>query len=330
MIDRGFMRIAIGLFALVAISAIGVGVYLYFNFNSQSRLPLIVPNNATWFVQIQTKKLKEDYKGNKPAYYDSFYQLIANAPVFKNCEDAGTPGIGLFSDVVLFETPNAKFMGLSVTSENNVSAFLDVVKSQNIVHGNIQMYQYTYVIIVNLNLYFAYKFKAMVFMEPFDSTENISFNEKALSEVFSGKESKFIQSKVIQTLYNHKETSHVIWYHKHVDSKFSTPIELAMGFNLGNEKIGTLDASNIKALKLSKLQLAEVVKYPCLSYFGDNIFYAKSLCLGTNYYENKANCDQYLGFDSASFEIKDEKVLNSSNYLNTLFKGAFEYLKKLK
>ena len=78
MVDKGFLKIATGLIALVAISALAVGVYLYFNFNSQSRLPLIVPNNTTWFVQIQTKKLKEDYKGKQPPYYDSVFNLFKN------------------------------------------------------------------------------------------------------------------------------------------------------------------------------------------------------------------------------------------------------------
>jgi len=323
MIDRGFMRIAIGLFVLVAISAIGVGVYLYFNFNSQSRLPLIVPNNATWFVQIQTKKLKEDYTGNKPAYYDSFYQLIANAPVFKGCEDAGTPGLGLFSDVVLFETPNAKFMGLSVTSENKLSSFLDVLKSKNIVHGKIQKDQYTYVKIVNKNLYIAYKYKAMVFMEPFDSTENISFNEKALSEVFSGKESKFIHAAPIQKLYD--QNTHVIWYHKHVNSKNQAAIEFARGYNLGNPQLAVVDVFDG-----TKLKSADIKNYPCSNFIGGSVYDAKNLCVGTRYYENNENCKSFLGADSLPFELKKDAVLTSENYLNSLFKGAFEYLKNLK
>lgn len=324
MIDRGFLRIAIGLAVLVAISAAAVGIYLYYNFNVQSRLPLIVPESSHWFVQIQTKKLKEEYKGNKPPYYDSFYQLIANAPVFKGCEDAGTPGIGLFSDVVLFETQNAKFMGLSVTSETKLSAFLDVLKSKNIVHGKIQKDQFTYVKLVNKNLYVAFKYKAMVFMEPNDSSENVTFNEKALSEVFSGKESKFIHAAPIQKLYD--QNAHVIWYHKHLDAKSQTTFEFARGFNLKKPQLDVIDVTDGTKLKSQDNRI-----FPCLNFTSGNIYDAKNLCLGIKYYENKENCFRFLGIDTViSAELKNDAVVTSENYLNTLFKGAFEYLKHLK
>lgn len=323
MVDKGFMKIAIGLVSLVAISAVAVGVYLYFNFNSQSRLPLIVPNNATWFVQIQTKKLKEDYQGKQPPYYDSIFNLFKTAKIFKHCTDPATPGVGLFSDVVLFETDKAQFLSLSVTSDTKFDVYLDTLNKINVLHGKVVKPNYTYTKVIGKNLYIAYKYKAMVIMRPFDTTENIKFNEAALDNVFSGKESKFIQSKAIQTLYDKK--AHVVWYHKHTDAKHKTPIEIANGINLAKEQLQVYSATNGVYINPS-----EKDQYPCARLFGENLYDAKNLCLGTKYFENKQNCYQFLGADSIPQEIKNEAGFTSANYMNSLFKSAFDYLKILK
>lgn len=311
MIDKGFMRIAIGLIVLVAISAVGVGVYLYFNFNSQSRLPLIVPQNANWFVQIQTKKLKEDFTGNKPIYYDSFYQIIANASMFKDCKDPATPGIGLFSDLILFETNNAKFLGLSVTSDSKLSVFLDSLKSKNKVHGKVEKGNYTYVKIVGLNLYVAYKYKAMVLMQPFDTAENVTSNEKALAEVFSGKESKFIHAKAIQTLYD--KNAHVIWYHKHYTQNVSQPIELAQGFDLKNKDL------NVISIVDSKLPL----NASCANFRNLKLMNAQNLAFGTKQWESNF-------VDSIPSNHSTKTSITSEAYLNSIFKTAYHFLKSFK
>jgi len=323
MVDKGFMKIATGLIILVAISAVTVGVYLYFNFNSQSRLPLIVPNNTTWFVQIQIKKLKEDYKGKQPAYYDSVFNLFKNAVIFKHCTDPATPGVGLFSDVVLFETDKAQFLSLSVTSDTKFDVYLDTLKKINVLHGKVVKPNYTYTKVIGKNIYIAYKFKAMVIMRPFDTTENIKFNESALDNVFSGKESKFMQSKTIQTLYDKK--AHVIWYHKHSDAKHKTPVEIANGLNLAKEQLQVFSVTNGLEIKPSEMHL-----YPCALFTSENLYNAQNLCLGTKFFENKQNCYRFLGADSIPQEIKNEVDLTSANYMNSLFKSAFDYLKILK
>jgi hypothetical protein len=314
MIDKGFMRIAIGLIVLVAISAVGVGVYLYFNFNSQSRLPLIVPQNANWFVQIQTKKLKEDYAGNKPIYYDSFYQIIAKASAFKECEDPATPGVGLFSDLILFETNKAKFLGLSVTSDSKLSVFLDSLKSKNKVHGKVDKGNYTYVKIVGSNLYIAYKYKAMVFMQPFDTTENVTNNEKIFAEVFSGRESKFIHAKAIQTLYD--KNAHVIWYHKHYNQKNSKPIEMAHGFNLKDKDL------NVISIIDSKMK----VNASCADYTHINLLNAENLAYGSKAWESRLPA--LLEDKLANHSIKTQ--ITSEVYLNSVFKTAYQYIKSFK
>jgi len=312
MVDKGFMKIATGLTALVAISAVAVGVYLYFNFNSQSRLPLIVPNNTTWFVQIQTKKLKEDYKGKQPPYYDSVFNIFKNAAIFKHCTDPATPGVGLFSDVVLFETDKAQFLSLSVTSDTKFDVYLDSLKKINVLHGKVVKPNYTYTKVIGKNIYIAYKYKAMVIMRPFDTTENIKFNEAALDNVFSGKESKFIQSKAIQSLYDKK--AHVIWYHKHLQTNKKNPIVFANGINLANEQIQVFTVfennGNLKSLS----------QFECGKFTGSNLNDAKYLDFGTRANE--------LAKSSMNPAIQTQQT--SSYYLNSLFRGMYEYLKILK
>jgi hypothetical protein len=312
MVDKGFMKIATGLTALVAISAVAVGVYLYFNFNSQSRLPLIVPNNTTWFVQIQTKKLKEDYKGKQPPYYDSVFNLFKNAAIFKHCTDPATPGVGLFSDVVLFETDKAQFLSLSVTSDTKFDVYLDTLKKINVLHGKVVKPNYSYTKVIGKNIYIAYKYKAMVIMRPFDTTENIKFNESALDNVFSGKESKFIQSKAIQTLYDKK--AHVIWYHKHLQANKKNPIVFANGINLGHEKI------QVFSIFENNNNLNSLSQFDCAKFTGSNLYDAKYLHFGTRASE-LANSSQ---------TSNNQTQQTSSYYLNSLFRGMYDYLKILK
>ena len=312
MVDKGFMKIATGLTALVAISAVAVGVYLYFNFNSQSRLPLIVPNNTTWFVQIQTKKIKEDYKGKQPPYYDSVFNLFKNAAIFKHCTDPATPGVGLFSDVVLFETDKAQFLSLSVTSDTKFDVYLDSLKKINVLHGKVVKPNYTYTKVIGKNIYIAYKYKAMVIMRPFDTAENIKFNESALDNVFSGKESKFIQSKAIQTLYDKK--AHVIWYHKHLLANKKTPIVFANGINLANEQIQVFSVFE------NNENLNSLSQFYCSKFTGSNLNDAKYLDFGTRANE--------LANSSQNSNIQTQQT--SSYYLNSLFKGMYDYLNILK
>ncbi len=322
MVDKGFLRIAVGLITLVVVSAAAVGIYLYYNFNAQSRLPLIVPQSSNWFIQVQTKKIKEDYTGNKPPYYDSFYQAIANAEVFKSCTDAGTPGIGLFSDVVIFETSEARFLGLSVSSESKLRALLDSLKGKNKVHGKIANENFTYVKIVGKNLYLAYKYKAMVFMQPFDTTENVTFNEKALSEVFSGKESKFIHNKLIQELY--EKDAHVIWYHKHVHD-LKIPVEMAYGFNLEKKDLQVFSLGNGVRKNNASPWLNQ-----CMSLTGNGLFDAKNLVLGSHF-QDLSNAVSLNTLDSLSNVPENKKgITTSEQYLNSIFKAAYEYIIQLK
>ncbi len=323
MVDKGFLRIAFGLITLVVVSAAAVGIYLYYNFNAQSRLPLIVPQSANWFVQVQTKKIKEDYTGNKPPYYDSFYQLIANADVFKGCADAGTPGLGLFSDVVLFETDKAKFLGLSVSSESKLSAFLDALKSSNKVHGKINNPNFTYVKIVGRNLYVAYKYKAMVFMEPFDTTENVTFNEKALSEVFSGKESKFMHNKLIQELYD--KDAHVIWYHRHKAEGTSKLTEMSVGFNMGQQNLQVFSLGSAKHIESKSPLLNQ-----CAAFTGYHLFDAQHLVFGSHS-KDSSNVFTINALGSLSNVPQNQKETTTSEYyLNSIFKVACDYLTQLK
>ena len=214
--------------------------------------------------------------------------------------------------MVLFETDKAQFLSLSVTSDTKFDVYLDSLKKINVLHGKVVKPNYTYTKVIGKNIYIAYKYKAMVIMRPFDTTENIKFNESALDNVFSGKESKFIQSKAIQTLYDKK--AHVIWYHKHLLANKKTPIVFANGINLANEQIQVFSVfeNNEKLNSLSQ--------FYCSKFTGSNLNDAKYLDFGTRANE--------LANSSQNSNIQSQQT--SSYYLNSLFKGMYDYLKILK
>ena len=152
----------------------------------------------------------------------------------------------------------------------------------------------------------------MVIMRPFDTTENIKFNESALDNVFSGKESKFIQSKAIQTLYDKK--AHVIWYHKHLLANKKTPIVFANGINLANEQIQVFSVFE------NNENLNSLSQFYCSKFTGSNLNDAKYLDFGTRANE--------LANSSQNSNIQTQQT--SSYYLNSLFKGMYDYLNILK
>ena len=102
--DKGFRRIAFTIMGLTALTVISVGVYLWYNFNARSRLVLVIPETAIWFVHVQTKLLRSDFSKSveQPEGIAMLRKTISGLPIFKKVKDAGEPGIALYSDVVAF------------------------------------------------------------------------------------------------------------------------------------------------------------------------------------------------------------------------------------
>jgi len=117
--DKGFRRIAFTIMGLTALTVISVGVYLWYNFNARSRLVLVIPETASWFVHVQTKLLRADFakSSEQPQGIAMLRKTISELPIFKKVKDAGEPGIALYSDVVAFGLYECTCLSLSLTSE---------------------------------------------------------------------------------------------------------------------------------------------------------------------------------------------------------------------
>ena len=94
---------------------------------------------------------------------------------------------------------------------------------------------------------------------------------------------------------------------------------------MAKEQLQVFSVTNGLVIKPNELHL-----YPCVLFASENLYNAKNLCLGTKFYENKQNCNRFLSVDSIPQEIRNEVDLTSANYMNSLFKSAFDYLKILK
>lgn len=205
--DKGFRRIVLSLMTLVTISVITVGAYLYFNFKSRSSLPVIVPKDVRTFMHFQTRKMRDESGVQQPKFMDSIAEMVAHSPLFSHLKDPAEAGISLYSDLVYFY--NNKYshcLALSLSSEKRFSMLLDSLKTKGIVGGQIRRATYNYVKFVDLPLYVAYKYKAMVLVRPTVESKVLSLGideiETQLGQIFSGNKNGFIQKKTIQTLYD--------------------------------------------------------------------------------------------------------------------------------
>ncbi|MFM8996174.1 MAG: hypothetical protein ACKOI1_07975, partial [Bacteroidota bacterium] len=203
MIDKGFRRIAFTIMGLTALTVLSVGVYLWYNFNARSRLVLVVPATAQWFLHVQTKLLRADFAKTQvpPAGVEVLRKTIANLPIFAKVKDAGEPGLALYSDVVAFGLDEGDFFALSLTSEERFKSFLQSLRKRNLVKGGIDKGRYFYAEFQNGRAYVAFKYKALVIFKPSDSAADYKVAEKAFDQVFAEKTHTLMQKEEIQSLY---------------------------------------------------------------------------------------------------------------------------------
>jgi hypothetical protein len=192
---------------LVSISVVTVGAYLYFNFKSRSSLPVIVPQDVRAFMHFQTRKMRDDSEVKQPPYMDSLIQLIRNAPLFATVKDPSETGISLYSDIVYFFTKEkSHVIALSLNSEQRFSNLLDTLRKQGVLSGQIVKPAFNYAKFENLSLYVAYKYKAMVLVQPSAVKPERALSndeiEMQLASIFSGKSTGFIKRKDLQSLYS--------------------------------------------------------------------------------------------------------------------------------
>jgi len=209
MIDKGFLRIAITIMVVITITVISVGVYLYFNFNSRSSLPVIAPKSTVSFFHFQTRQLRDNYRPGELPYLDSFSQAVSNMSIFSDCKEPAEPGIGLYSDIVLFSTPKAEFIALSLTSEARFTEFLDKLQKAGLISKIENNEKYNFAFIRNSDWLIAYKYKAMVLVRPLDKLSLEEWDAE-LNDVFSGSSDGLIQREEIQKMYD-QEAQIIAW-----------------------------------------------------------------------------------------------------------------------
>lgn len=197
---------------LTALTVLSVGVYLWYNFNARSRLVLVVPATAQWFLHVQTKLLRADFAKTQvpPAGVEVLRKTIANLPIFAKVKDAGEPGLALYSDVVAFGLNEGDFFALSLTSEERFKSFLQSLRKRNLVKGGIDKGRYFYAEFQNGRAYVAFKYKALVIFKPSDSAADYKVAEKAFDQVFAEKTHTLMQKEEIQSLYT--DEPEVVFY----------------------------------------------------------------------------------------------------------------------
>lgn len=181
-VDSGFRKIVKRLFIIVGITMLTVGAYLYFNFTAPSNLPVIVPADATFFVQFQTRKIRDEVKTPPQAELDSLVKTVANLPALNWIKNPADIGIALFSDVVYFQTKQYQALALTLNSEPRFRVFLDSMKKKGYVNGLVEKETYSYTDIKMPgweNVYIGFKHKAMVILQfqPQQKIAALSFNE---------------------------------------------------------------------------------------------------------------------------------------------------------
>lgn len=204
--DKGFRRIAFTIMGLTALTVISVGVYLWYNFNARSRLVLVVPASAQWFLHVQTKLLRGDFAETKtpPAGIEALRKTVSSLPIFQRVKDAGEPGLALYSDVVAFGLREGDFLALSLTAEDRFKSFLQSLRKQNLVKGGIDKGRYFYAEFASGKAYVAFKYKAMVIFKPADSMADYQVAEKAFDQVFAEKTHTMMQKEGVQSLYENE------------------------------------------------------------------------------------------------------------------------------
>lgn len=210
--DKGFRRIAFTIMGLTALTVISVGVYLWYNFNARSRLVLVVPSTAQWFLHVQTKLLRGDFSASTtaPEGIDVLRKTVAALPIFQGMKDAGEPGIALYSDVVSFGMPEGQFLALSITSEERFKTFMKSLKKRNLLKGGIDKGRYFYAEFPSGKAYVAFKYKALVIFKPGDSRCDYHVAESAFDQVFAEKTHTMMQNSTVQALY--EEEPEVVFY----------------------------------------------------------------------------------------------------------------------
>jgi hypothetical protein len=245
-------RIALRIGIPVLILAIIVAIYLRYNFNSRSKIVLLVPPDAQWVFHVQTRLIqKEVTPGPLPAL-NAFSDSIRKLPVFSKVKDPREIGIDLYSDLLLFRTPQGFVLALQLLDEQKFRSFLTQSIPPGMISGIIDRPNYSYVHGQRKPLYLAFRNKALMGFLPFssDSTNPLGFRmaEQALDSLFSGRTYNWMNRKDVQILY--EPEPHLVYW-KSPDYSGKMP---SMQVRL-DKKLAALNYPGTAAKSLSPLLL---------------------------------------------------------------------------
>lgn len=185
-VDSGFRKIVKRLFIIVGITMVTVGAYLYFNFTAPSNLPVIVPADATFFVQFQTRKIRDELKTPPQAELDSLVKTVSSITALNWVQNPADLGIALFSDVVYFQTEHYQALALSLNSEPRFRVFLDSLKKKGYLSGLVEKESYSYTDIKISgweNVYIGFKHKALVILQFHPQQKNAAQSFEELFQI---------------------------------------------------------------------------------------------------------------------------------------------------
>ncbi|MDA1182449.1 MAG: DUF4836 family protein, partial [Bacteroidetes bacterium] len=180
-----------------------VGFYLSYNFNAKTRLLQLIPDQSNWFLHVQTKQLRSDFSESPkpPAAIDTLVETISHLAVFKKIKDPKTPGIGLYSDVLVFGIQEGIFFCLSLSSEAKFKIFFQQALKNGLLALSVDKGNYYYAKCKDKNVYIAFKSKALVVYIPKDTVVNTALNETVLGLIFSNKPNAIMQNSTVKFLY---------------------------------------------------------------------------------------------------------------------------------
>lgn len=242
--DKGFRRIALTLLGLTALSVILVGVYLWYNFNSRSNLVLVVPEKTDWYIHVQTKEWMKAFQDeSKPHPLVKFESKLKAWPIFRGIQSPKEVGISPHSDWLFFGKSQASFLALSVFSEPALEQFCNRLVDSGFLQPAVKSSLFTRYKIAGKNAYIAFKHKAMVIGLMPDTIENAKQTQLIFNDIFSGKQSRFLENQTLQALYD-KGSALIAWKSDKYSvntivgqcKRFSFPFNQSLAVQLENKK----------------------------------------------------------------------------------------------
>lgn len=256
--DRGFRRRVAAFVIIAIVTAAMVWVYMHKNQHSRSRLTLIIPENAFWFYDFQTRQIEEGRIQGEIPYFDSLKALVPNMAILSQAKDRGEYGIDGHSDIILFENQDGWFACIAITSEPRMLEYLknkiaDSIAEKPVDQGNFYLSKST-----KRNIYFAFKHKACMFYVPSDSTENGAKALDALNKIFSPKAKSVMGNKTVEQLY--EQNNDVVFWSTKASGPRTHGVRFSNGtavFSWPDLKPGAQEPSPLLFFKSAGLNLQE-------------------------------------------------------------------------